>query len=193
VHKIAVSEVKPLSEYEAVREDFRRHIIELKRRRRVQVGPLLSFTFENRDTVLFQIQEMLRAENVSDPQQVQEEVSIYNTMLPGDNELSATLFIEVTEQDRLPQELARLRGLDQAVTLRIGESHTIPAVFEAGRAKEEALSTVQYLRFRLTPEQVADFQSGRQPVSLVVDHPNYREAAPLSEETRRALAADFTG
>jgi len=129
MRKLELSDLWPLPEYERVREDFRRRIIELKKPRRVQVGPLLSFIFENRDTVLFQVQEMLRAEHVADPERVQEQLDIYNTMVPGEGELSATLFIEVTVPDRLPEEMVRLRGVDRAVYLELG-GERIPAVFE---------------------------------------------------------------
>ena len=190
MRKLELSDLWSLPEYEQVREDFRHSIIELKKRRRVQVGPLLSFIFENRDTVLFQVQEMLRAEHVADPERVQEQLDIYNTMVPGEGELSATLFIEVTVPDRLPEEMARLRGVDRAVYLELG-GERIPAVFEEGRATDEGLSTVQYLRFHLTPAQSRAFLAGREPVALVVDHPNYRERAVLSPETRLALSGDL--
>lgn len=192
MRKLEPSDLRPLPDYERVREDFRRRIIELKKRRRVQVGPLLSFTFENRDTVLFQVQEMLRAENVTQPEQVQEELDIYNTLLPGEGELSATLFIEVTDQARLPEEMARLQGLERAVFLEVA-GERIPAAFEEGRAKEEALSTIQYLRFRLTKAQAQALRGGKGPVALAVEHPNYRERHILSPESRRALGDDLGG
>lgn len=192
MRKLELSDLWSLSEYERVRGAFRRWVVELKKQRRVQVGPLLSFTFENRDTVLFQVQEMLRAEKVTEPERAQEELDIYNTLLPGEGELSATLFIEVTEQARLLEQMARLQGLDRSVYLEIA-GERLPASFEEGRAQEEALSTIQYLRFRLTPAQAQAFRVGELPVRLVVDHPNYRESSLLSPETRASLAEDLGG
>lgn len=190
MRRLEQTDLWSLPEYERLREDFRRRMIELKKRRRVQVGPLLSFIFENRDTVRFQVQEMLRAENVAEPARVQEELDIYNTMLPEKGQLSATLFIEVVDADRLPEEMARLRGLDQAVYLEVA-GERIRAIFEEGRSKEEALSTVQYVRFLLTTAQAQAFQAGREPVALAVAHPNYPERTVFSREVREALSEDL--
>ncbi|MDP2727541.1 MAG: DUF3501 family protein [Dehalococcoidia bacterium] len=190
MRKLELSDLWPLPEYEKVREDFRRRMIELKKRRRVQVGPLLSFIFENRDTVLFQVQEMLRAEDITEPERAQEELDIYNTLLPEEGELSATLFIEVTDPDRLPDEMARLRGLDETVFLEIAGDH-VPAVFEEGRATAEALSTVQYVRFRLSPAQAQTFRAEKGSVVLAVYHPNYRDRSIFPPETRQALGEDL--
>lgn len=192
MRKLEPNDLWSLADYEKARDDFRRRIIELKKPRRIQVGPLLSFIFENRDTVVFQVQEMLRAENVTAPERVQEELDIYNTMLPEDGQLSATLFIEVTDAGRLPQEMGRLQGLDEAVFLEVA-GERIQAVFERGRAKEEALSTVQYVRFTLTPGQSEAFRAGKQPVALVVEHPNYGARSVLSEEATQALGKDLVG
>jgi len=190
VHRLERSDLWSLAEYEVEREGFRRRIIDLKKSRRMRVGRLLSLVFENRDTVQFQVQETLRAEQVSDPERVQEELDIYNTLLPASGELSATLFIEVLEPDRLPAEMARLRGLDRAVYLEIG-SQRVRAVFEEGRSTERALSTVQYLKFPLTPSLAKAFRTGEGRVTLLVDHPNYRESSVLSSETRLSLAGDL--
>ncbi len=192
MRKLERSDVWPLSEYERRREDFRHRIIESKKRRRVQVGPLLSFVFENRETVLFQVQEMLRAEQVTDPERIQEEVDIYNTMLPDPGELSATLFIEVTDPDRLVEELVRLQGLDQSVYLEIG-GERVQGTFEEGRTREAAMSTVQYVRFHLNPAQVEALCSGRDSVVLAVYQPDYRERSILPPETRQSLAGDLEG
>ena len=100
--KIRLQDVVNFFEYEKVREARRAHVIELKRRRRVPVGHHLSFVFENRDTVLFQIQEMCRAERIAADTKVQEEIDVYNALLPGPRELSATLFIEIEDIEELP-------------------------------------------------------------------------------------------
>lgn len=100
--KIEYSEVKNIYEYEKIRNDFRNYIIDLKKRRRVEVGNRISIVFENRDTVLFQIQEMMRAERMVDDNEIKFEVDTYNDLIPEKNELSATLFIEVDD----PQSFA---------------------------------------------------------------------------------------
>lgn len=192
MQKLKSSDLWPLPEYEQRRDDFRHRVIEQKKLRRIYVGPLLSFIFENRDTVLFQVQEMLRAERATEPERVQEELDVYNTILPQRGELSVTLFVEITDPDRLDDEMIRLQGLDQAVCLEIGDDE-VPAKFEPGRTKEAALSTVQYLKFHLTPSQRAALRSEGVTVALAIRHDRYRERVVLSPETCQELARDLEG
>lgn len=189
--KITVDEIVGPERYERIRDEFRRHIIALKKRRRVPVGDLITFVFENRETVLFQIQEMLRAERITDLDKIRFEVDVYNGLIPEEGELSSTMLIEITDQERIRSELIRLIGIDKAVSLQIGEQYVIPAVFEAGRSKEDNLSAVQYVRFSLPPEARAAFRDERQPVRLVIAHPNYQAATELCLEVRHSLAADL--
>ncbi|MGE0684288.1 MAG: DUF3501 family protein [Candidatus Binatia bacterium] len=191
MEKITVSEVVGSERYERMRSEIRQHIIAVKKNRRVSVGDYITFVFENRETVLFQIQEMLRTERISDLDKIRFEVDVYNELIPEKGELSSTMFIEITEQERIRPELIRLIGIDKAVSLRIGEHFVIPAVFEAGRSKEDNLSAVQYVRFSLPPEACEAFRDERQPVCIVVDHPNYQAATELRPEVRRSLAADL--
>lgn len=190
--KIALADLRGLAEYEKVREDFRRRVIELKKRRRIQLGDRLSLVFENKETVLFQIQEMLRAERIVEPEKIQFELEVYGALLPEAGELSATLFIEVDDVTKIQQELDRFQGIDEgeAVCIVIG-GQRIPGMFEAGRSKEDKISAVHYVRFKLSPEQQQAFKHGSAHVHLVVDHPNYRHTLKLTPETRMALAADL--
>src|SRR5437870_4731867 len=104
---IGISDVMNIAEYEKIRPEFRSRIIELKNRRRISVGPKITFVFENRDTVLSQIQEMMRAERIVHEDKIQNEIDVYNQLLPGQNELSATMFIEITDSDQIKAELER--------------------------------------------------------------------------------------
>lgn len=193
MQKIRRDQVLNLYEYEKVREEFRNRIIELKQRRRVQVGEKISLLFENQDTVLFQIQEMVRTERIVDEEKILEEVEVYNELIPDEGELSATLFIEIEEMAKIKEELDRFQGLDRPgmVQLRIGDRHTIPALFEAGRSKEDKISAVHFLRFKFSPEQIRDFFSGEWDVSLIIDHPNYKAEVKLDPEVRRSLMEDL--
>lgn len=188
--KVSLDEVMGLTRYEQVRDDFRRRIIALKKQRRVPVGDHITFVFENRDTVLFQIQEMLRAERITDLDKVRFEVEVYNELIPDDGELSATMLIEITEQERIRPELVRLIGIENAVSLRIGEQFSIPAIFEAGRSKEDNLSAVQYVRFALPPESRQALRGEQLEAAIVVSHPNYQAHAVLPSDLRRALASE---
>lgn len=182
----------PFMEYERVRQAFRQRIIELKRRRRITVGDRVTLLFENRDTIQFQIQEMIRAERIFDPGKVQQEVDVYNALLPGDGELSATLFIEITESDRLQQELDAFQGLDRGKTLAIQAGPCqVYGEFEGGHSKDDKISAVHFVRFRPKPEWVRAVSAGSTPVFIRVSHPSYQAEAPVPEEVRREWLADL--
>jgi len=191
MRKVSLEDIAGPQRYGEMRDEFRRRIIELKRHRRVSVGDRVTLVFENFDTVLFQTQEMLHVERITDLDRVREEVDVYNELLPGENELSATLLIEITDQPRIAEELRRLIGIDEHVTLRVGDA-SFAAQFEPGRSTEEKLSAVQYVRFRLTPTAVAAFLAGDVPVAIAVDHPNYRAITALEPSQRASLAADLS-
>lgn len=189
--KIRFEDTKNLYQYEKVRDAMRREVIALKARRRVPVGDRLSFLFENRPTVLFQIQEMIRAERIVADERVQEEIDVYNELIPGPGELSATLMIEIEEKEQIKPQLDRLLGIDSGeyVWLEIGP-HVVRGRFEEGHSKEDKIAAVHFVRFVVPETARRTFASG--PVALVVEHPNYRARTVLPDETRAALAGDLT-
>ncbi len=189
---IEPSEVLNLYEYEKVRPQTRGRVIELKRRRRVAVGRYLSFLFENRDTVLFQIQEMCRVERIVDAAKIAEEVRVYNALLPNPGELAATMMIEIEEQEQIQPVLDRLLGIDTGdyVRLQVG-AETIAGIFESGHSDEERgkISAVHFLRFPLPATAGRAFRTA--DVWLIVDHPNERARARLGDEIKASLADDL--
>ena len=189
---LTVQDVLPADEYERVREAFRKRIIDLKRWRRISVGDLVTLVFENRETVLFQIQEMLRAERVVAPDRIQEEVEMYNEQIPGAGELSATLLIEVTDQANVKPVLDRLMGIDrgQTVGIRVG-SHLVYGLFEPGRSNEEKISAVHYVRFPIQEAVRAAMEDPGTPVQVVATHPRYQAVQPVPEGMRRSLLGDL--
>ena len=189
MNKISLDDVLGFTAYEKVRQNFRAEIIEKKKRRRVSVGDKVSLLFENRDTVLFQIQEMLRAERIADLDKIREEIAVYNELIPNPGELSATLFLEIEDQGRLREELLEFLGIDEAVSIKVG-SHVVPGRFEEGRSKEDKISAVQYVKFPFSGEARAALTEGA-PVELVIDHPNYRARAVLAPEAQQSLAQDL--
>ena len=193
--KIQLKDVLNFFEYEKVRAGMRGRVIDLKRVRRVPVGEHLSFVFENRDTVLFQIQEMCRVERITDDARVQDELDVYNALLPGPGELSATLFIEITDKGQIQPVLDRFMGIDLVPTvwIQVGKDFAISGEFEAGHSDEEKgkLSAVHFVRFAFPPEAVRAFASS--PVHLVVDHPAVRARVELPAETRAQLLQDLRG
>ena len=190
--KIEFEEVRPLEEYEKIRESFRREVIDLKKKRRLQVGPYVSLTFENRDTVLFQIQEMMRTELLHDRAKIQEEIDVYNDLIPGPRELSATLFIEITEQNKVKEVLDKLIGVDKEnrVYFQIAQKKRVPAIFESGRSSEEKISSVHFLRFKWNFVEIETFRMEKES-SLVIDHPTYKERALISDETKKIILEDL--
>lgn len=191
MRKITLADVRDIAAYEKIRDEFRRAIIELKKRRRVQVGDIVTFVFENRETVLFQIQEMMRAERIVHEDKIQQEIDIYNELIPEDNELSATMLIEIDDLEVLRQWLPKLIGIEEQVWLRIGDRHAVRALYEPGRSKEDKTSTVHYVRFRLSPEEIRAFKDESLPAVLAIAHENYRAEATIPPEVRRSLAEDL--
>jgi hypothetical protein len=195
MEKVQLSEIKNLVEYEKVRESMRGRVIALKQRRRLILGDEMSLLFENRDTVLLQIQEMVRTERIVDDARVQDEVDAYNALIPGPGELSATLFIEIPGLVHLSQEevrktVNRFQGIDLAVFLVV-DGHRVPAQFEGGHSKEEKMAAVQYVRFAVPAAVRAALVDPKSTARLVVDHPGYKAEVVLTPETRAELAADL--
>lgn len=188
---IALEDIQNLHEYELARADFRKRVIELKKRRRVGLGPLLTLVFENRETVRFQIQEMLRIERIVRPDKVQEEIDVYNPLLPGAGEVAATLFIEVTEEAKVQPTLDGFIGLDESgnLLLRVGAAQ-VPARFAGGQGREDRISAVHYVRFPLGERGRSALGAG-EPARLEVDHAGYRASAVLPPETVAELRRDL--
>jgi hypothetical protein len=191
--KLTLDDIADLRAYERERDEFRDHVIALKKKRRIGVGPIVTILFENRDTVRFQIQEMARAERMLTDEAIQTELDIYNTLVPEPRQLAATLFIELTSEDQLRGWLPKLVGIERALELRIGDDIVVPstpeAAHEAALTREETTASVHYVYFNLTDDQVSAFEAG--PVTLAVAHAAYQEATPLSDDTRAELLDDL--
>lgn len=186
------ADIKALQDYEPVRDASRREVIALKKTRRVVLGECVSLVFENRRTVVHQIQEMMRAEHIYDEALILHEIETYNQLIPAAGELSATVFIEVDDPQAIQPTLDRLRGLDdgRSLVLRIDGVPPIDAAFEAGHSNEEKMSAVHYVRFRLDAAAQRALRDGA-PAALAIVHPRYQAETPLSDDTRRQLLSDL--
>jgi hypothetical protein len=198
MRKVERTEIEDLVAYEKAREAMRAHVIAIKKYRRVAVGPNITVLFENRDTVLFQIQEMVRTERIVDDGRIQEEVDVYNALVPDRGELSATLFIEIPELARMSQQqvretVNRFQGLDRDSVFLQVDGRRVPARFESGQSKEEKMAAVHYVRFALPEAARAALAESAADVRVVVDHPHYRAEAALAAETRKSLREDLSG
>jgi len=190
--KVVLSEIKDIAQYEKERDEFRRRIIELKKRRRVPVGPQVTFVFENHATVLFQIQEMMRAERLVQDEAIKHEIDVYNQLLPEQNELAATMLIELQDSGRIREEINKFLGVNrgEAIYFHIGEER-LPGIFAAGQSDETRISAVQYVRFSFNDEQRAAFTRGEQEARLVINHPSYNYSTLIEGQARSELARDF--
>ena len=189
---IESSELLPLAEYRARRSELVASVIRLKEARRLEVGPWVSVLFENRRTVLHQIQEMLEIEGLAKPREIAHEIETYSELLPRPGEASATLFIEIDEPRTRADALKRLAGIESTITLKAGGRSTTAQdkrPIDPAFARPLA-SAVYYLRFPLTEPLRAALASGPSDAWLEIGHPEYRHAAALSPALARALAAD---
>ncbi|MGE0593129.1 MAG: DUF3501 family protein [Vicinamibacterales bacterium] len=189
---LTVADILDKDAYEAARPDLRRRVMTVKSRRRVLVGEHCSLHFENRDTMQYQVQEMLRAENSWTRQgAVEDELAAYNALVPGDGELTATLMLEYETREERADALPRLVGLERHLWLHVGDLPPIGGVFDEAQYDDGKVSAVQYVRFRLPDTHRAGMATDGTVVRLVIDHPAYQAQAVVSEETRKALAADL--
>jgi hypothetical protein len=192
MRKLALDDITDMRAYERERGEFRARIIEMKRRRRVDLGELLTITFENTDTMRFQIQEMARVERLVSDEQIEHELETYNQLIPDPGELSGTLFIEIDDKPKLHEWLPKLVAIQRAVSFRFDAAPDVACIPDEERlTREEVTSTVHYLKFRFMPEQVQALELG--PARLVVEHPNYMATTELTNEQRVELAGDLTG
>ena len=192
---LELDDIADLRAYEREREEFRGHIIELKRRRRVSVGPFITFVFENRDTIRFQIQEMARAEKLITDEAIQSELDTYNPLIPSPGQVSATMFIELTNEPDLRRWLPELVGIETEVELRLSGGSVVRCAVDEDHlrqlTRDEITAAVHYVHWDLTAEQVEELASG--PVVLAVTHPAYDHAVTLGDDTRAELVSDARG
>ena len=190
------SEILGIADYETIRERFRAKIIRAKKHRRVALGPNATVTFENRDTVLLQIQEMIRTERITRDAAIQHEIDTYNQLVPGDAELSCTLLIEIADKEERDAFLVAARGFERHVSLVVG-GERMPARWDAALDLADRTAAVHYLKFALSERAIGALRSATGTdatithVELEVDHAAYQARATLSAETIILLGEDL--
>ncbi|MCH7551715.1 MAG: DUF3501 family protein [Proteobacteria bacterium] len=191
-HEITRDDILDMEDYVAVREERKRAVAELKKHRRVAVGPDATFYFESYDTMLHQVHEMLYIEKGGE-EQIEDELRAYNPMIPNGRELVATLMFEIDEPARRAEFLAGLGGVEETVTLTFnGETVTATPEQDVDRTTADGkASSIQFLHFPFTGAQVEKFRTADAQVSLAIGHEKYGHLAVLPEAVRLALAGDF--
>ena len=191
--KLQLTDILDLRAYERVRDERREEIIELKRRRRVQLGTVVTLMFENRATMQSQIHEMMRAEKVVRDEQVLEELHAYNPLIPEAGQLSATLFIELTTPEQMLEWLPKLVNIESSIVFKLSDGSTVTAITEEGHAetltRDNVTAAVHYIRFEFTPQQVEAFATG--DVEILCVHPAYIEVANLPQFVIDELLTDL--
>ena len=190
--KIDASDIIPAAEYGKLRAERRRQIAEIKKNRRMEVGPFATFYFESFDTMLHQVHEMLFIEKGGEAQ-VADELGAYNTLIPQGRELVATVMFEIDDPERRKTFLGRLGGVEHAMFLELGGRRLMAKAEEdldrtnaAGKA-----SSVHFVHFPLDEAAAAAFKTPGSRVVLGIEHPGYSHMAVLPEATRAALAEDL--
>jgi hypothetical protein len=190
--RISPADIMPMSQYSKIRAEHRRKLVDVKRARRLHVGPHVTLYFESYDTMWAQVQEMLYIERGGD-EQIEGELAAYNPLIPQGNELVATMMIEIEDEGVRRRTLAGLGHIETMVSLSFA-GHTVTAAPEDDMDRttpEGKTSSVHFLHFTFTPEQVAAFRAPGTQVTLGITHPKYGHLTILPEESRASLAADF--
>jgi hypothetical protein len=191
--KLALGDILDHRAYERVRDAMRAEVIEVKRRRRLHLGTVVTVSFENRLTMQSQIQEMLRVERVVTDEGVMEELKAFNPMIPEPGQLCATLFVELTSEAQMREWLPKLVGIENSIVLRLADGTQVRGIVDEqhaeGLTRETITAAVHYVRFAFSPEQVEIFAKGG--VQLRCDLSNYLEVIELPDFTVAELLTDL--
>ena len=190
--KLHVADLMHLEEYSEARPHFRRRLLEHKRRRTVHLGPHLTLLFEDRLTIQYQVQEMLRIERIFERAAIQEELDTYNPMIPDGSNWKATCLIEYEDAAERRLALVRLRQIESGLYATLGDTPRVMAIADEDleREDEERTAAVHFVRFELPKASVAALRSGA-ALRFGVDHPHYRYEIEAPPEVREALMEDL--
>ncbi len=186
------AEILPIGEYEAVRGPFRARVLAAKQARYLPLGANMTVLFENRDSALLQIQEMLRTERITGEAAIRHEIETYNELVPGDHELSTTIFVEYAEADERDRMLIALAGLESRFYLTI-DGERLPGIPDPRGTDTTRTMAVHYVKLPLSAKAEAAIRAGTGTVAFGVDHDAYRAEAVIPAATRASLAADLEG
>ena len=190
--EIEKEDIMPLNVYTEKRRELRKNIVDYKKNRRVALGPYATFYFESYETMLAQVQEMLYIEKGGD-EQLQDELSAYNPLIPNGKELTATLMFEIDNPISRAAFLGKVGGIEETVFMKInGEKiKAVPEEDVDRTSTEGKASSVQFIHFNFTNDQIENFKSNSSEIELGIDHKEYSHSTKLSKENIASLSADF--
>jgi hypothetical protein len=190
--KLTHADLWKLEDYARERSAFRAKVIAHKKVRTVRLGPHLTLIFEDRTTVQYQVQEMLRIERIFEADAIADELGTYNPLIPDGANLKATMLIEYDDADVRKRELERLRGIEDMIALAVGAYEPVRAIADEDldRSNETKTSAVHFLRFELSPAMIAALRAG-EPFVFAVAHPHYAARVAIEPPVREALLADL--
>ncbi len=191
--EIQKEDIIPLDVYIEKRRELRKNIVDYKKNRRVALGPYATFYFESYETMLAQVQEMLYIEKGGD-EQLKDELSAYNPLIPNGKELTATLMFEIDNPISRAAFLGKVGGIEETVFMKInGEKiKAVPEEDVDRTSAEGKASSVQFIHFNFTDDQIEKFQSNSSEIELGIDHKEYSHSTKLSKENIASLSADFS-
>lgn len=193
--RLTQEDLMSLERYARQRKEFRAGVIEHKRNRLVAVGPHASWCFEDRLTIRYQVQEMLRVERIFEAEGIQQELDAYNPLIPDGCNWKVTFLLEFPDADERRLQLSQLRGIEDRCWVQVAGHDRVWAIADEDleRENDEKTSAVHFLRFELTPGMREQVQAGA-AIGVGIDHGNYRHAIdPLPQPVRDSLAADLAG
>jgi Protein of unknown function (DUF3501) len=186
------ADIIDIHDYAKNRSAHRKRVTDIKRRRRVEVGPFATFYFENFDTMWHQVHEMLHIERGGEAQ-IADELDAYNPLIPQGSELVATVMFEIDDPRRRDTELATLGGVENCIYISVGNERIMGEAdpTRENTSSEGKASAVQFIRFPFSPMQIARFRDPKMTALIGVDHPRYGHIAVMPDTVRAALAGDF--
>ena len=190
--KLTHDDLYSLEEYARIRPEFRTKVIEHKKNRRVDIGEHASLYFEDALTMHYQVQEMLRIERVFEPEGIQDELDVYNPLIPDGMNWKATFMLEYGDEQERKKALAKLIGIEKTLWIQVDGFEKVNPIAneDLERETEDKTSSVHFVRFELSPEMVAAAKQGEQ-IKAGIDHPNYKEEASISEAVRSSIVGDL--
>lgn len=190
--KLTRQDLFSLEKYAEIRADFRKQVIEHKKHRRLQLTPHVALYFEDRLTMQYQIQEMLRIERIFEAAGIQEELEVYNPLIPDGDNWKATFMVEYPDENERRRALARLVGIENSVWLRVeGHEAVRPVANEdLDRSAPDKTASVHFLRFQLTPPMIAALKAGA-ALDAGVDHPACQARVRVPDDVRASLVGDL--